>query len=490
MSIPLRAEWFVDPLCQMWYTDGKHCRCIANGAYGRWGVIMGQQASLTERLADLIVGAKPTDSAPVVLDAAKYYLLDWLGSAMAGTATVPGRIFLDHAFEQGGGRATVVGLAEKQSAEIAALTNGALSHIVEMDDLHRASVVHPGAVVIPAALAVAEELGASGLDVLNAIVLGYEVAIRVGEAVGNSHYRLWHNTATCGIFGSTAAAGRLLGLTVEQMAWALGSAGTMAGGLWEFNSDGAMSKPLHAGRAASDGVLAADLAQRGLTGARYILEGERGFFNATSQDADPMRVVDGLSPDMGEYRITGVSIKPHASCRHTHPAIDAALQLRARLDDAVERIAQVTIEGYRAVIALTDNPAPEHSQAAKFSVQYCVASALLRGRVGLREFEPAAVAEPAIRRLMTHVRVVHNPALDAQYPAAWPARVSVTLDDGRMLTEQVDDPKGDPENPLSWDEVEGKFRQMIVGTMWDGQGDEWIERVRTLEQEPVGASLF
>ncbi len=451
---------------------------------------MEHRASLTEQLANFLVVAQPMDRTPEVVDAAKYYTLDWLGSAMAGTITTPGRLFLDRAASQGSGSATVLGLAGKRSAEVAALTNGALSHIVEMDDLHRASLVHPGAVVIPAALAMAEELGSSGPDLLTAIVLGYEVAIRVGEAVGASHYRVWHNTATCGIFGSTAAAGRLLGLDTEQMTWALGSAGTMAGGLWEFNTDGAMSKPLHAGRAASGGVLAADLAQRGLTGARHILEGGRGFFAATSQDANPMHVVDGLSSDMDEYRISGVSIKPHASCRHTHPAIDAALQLRGRLGSDVEQIAQVRVETYQAAMALTDNPTADHPQAAKFSVQYCVASALLRGRVGLGEFTPESVADPQLRPLVERVQVVHSPALEARYPEAWPARVSVTLHNGQAMVEQVDYPKGDPENPLSWDEIERKFRQMLVGTKWDGQGDRLIERVRTLEQQPVCVDLF
>lgn len=451
---------------------------------------MRHQSALTEQLAAFLVGAHPSDRAPLVVGAAKYYTLDWLGSAMAGTITAPGRIFLDHASTRGNGSATVLGLAGKRCAEIAALTNGALSHVVEMDDLHRASVVHPAAVVIPAALAVAEELGASGPAFLDAVVLGYEVAIRVGESVGKSHYRLWHNTATCGIFGSAAAAGRLIGLGAEQMVWALGSAGTMAGGLWEFNTDGAMSKPLHAGRAAASGVLAADLARRGLTGARRILEGERGFFAATSQDADPVHVVSGLSSEMADYRILGVSIKPHASCRHTHPAVDAALRLRMRLGDAVKQIAQVGVETYQAALALTDNPVADNPQTAKFSMQYCVASALLRGSVGLGEFESDAITDPELRLLMAHVQIQHSPSMEARYPAAWPVQVSVTLDNGQMLAESVDYPKGDPEDPLSWDELERKFQKMLVGTAWDGQGDGLIGRIRTLDRCTSCANLL
>lgn len=440
------------------------------------------QSTLTEQLAAFVIGARPADLPPSVLDAAKYYTLDWLGSAIAGTATTPGRVFLDHAAAQAGGPATVIGLAERRGAPTAALVNGALSHIVEMDDLHRASVVHPGAVVIPAALAVADWLGAAGLDFLAAVVLGYEVAIRIGEAVGKSHYRIWHNTATCGVFGSAAAAGWLFGLTLEQMVWALGSAGTMAAGLWEFNADGAMSKPLHAGHAASGGLLAADLGRRGLTGARRILEGERGFFAATSQDADPQQVVAGLSPAMTSYRIPGVSIKPHASCRHTHPAVDAALQIRSRLGPAVEQIDTAAVDTYQATLALTDHPAPLHPHACKFSMHYCVASALLRGSVGLADFDPAEIMDPARRALMQRVTVHHSPDLEARYPAAWPARVTVTLSDGRTLVQSVDYPKGDPENPLSWDELKAKFRLMVAGTAWAPQSEALIAGVCDLDR--------
>jgi 2-methylcitrate dehydratase PrpD len=443
---------------------------------------MAEPGSLTEQLAAFVVAVEPTDLPPAVVDAAKYFLLDWLGSAMAGTNTPTGQMFLEHAAEQGPGPSTVIGLDGQWNAQAAALANGALSHIVEMDDLHRASIVHPGAAVIPAALAVAEWQRTSGLGFLSATVLGYEVAIRVGEAVGKSHYRFWHNTATCGVFGAAAAAGRLLNLQVEQMVWALGNAGTMAAGLWEFNADGAMSKPLHAGRAAASGLLAADLARRGVTGARRILEGERGFFAATSQDADPERVVAGLSPTMAGYKISGVSIKPHAACRHTHPAIDAALRIRAQIGSAAGQIDGVEVETYQAALALTDNPAPTQTHAAKFSMQYCVASALLRGSVGLGDFKAGAIADPRVWALMERVRLRQSPVMEARYPAAWPVRVSVTLRDGRTLTESVDHPRGDPENPLSWDELEAKFGQMLVGTPWEARVEALIEWVHSLDQ--------
>ncbi|MBI3731944.1 MAG: MmgE/PrpD family protein [Chloroflexi bacterium] len=472
--------------------------------------------SLTEHLAHFLTRV---DRAALPLATAQTYTLDWLGSALAGTQTSPGQSLLDYAaaqppMEQATG-AAVIGLpcpstSSGRSAEVAALVNGGLSHIVEMDDLDRGSVLHPGAVVIPAALAVAQRERRSGRAFLEAAVLGYEVAIRVGEAVGRTHYRYFHNTATCGVFGAAAAAASLLGLSEEQIVWALGSAGTMSAGLWEFNRDGAMSKHLHAGRAAQTGVLAADLARRGFTGARAILEGERGFFAATSTDADPARVLDGLDPQMGAWKMSGVSIKPHASCRHTHPAIDAALALRVRLtaeraedaednqyrvsalsassavnDSLVHRaVRRIEIETYQAALDLCDNPAPSTPYQAKFSLQYCVASALARGHAALADFAPARIADPQTAALIAHTTLRHNNLFETMYPRQWPSNVTVACADGRVLSQTINTPKGDPENPLSQSELEGKFRQMLSDTPFAETSEGWLAFAARLGEAP------
>jgi 2-methylcitrate dehydratase PrpD len=273
-----------------------------------------------------------------------------------------------------------------------------------------------------------------------------------------------------------------LGLSEQQMTWALGSAGTMASGLWEFNADGAMSKHLHAGRAASSGVLAADLARQDFTGARHILEGERGFFTATSQDAEPGRVVKGLKHGMETYQISGVSIKPYASCRHTHPAIDAVLALRQQPGFALDQIVKVEVETYQAALDLTDKPQPNTPYAAKFSLSYCVARALWWGSAGLSDFTPEAIVDKNVRHLMAKVSLVHSPELEARYPKEWPVRVTVILADGHTLTKTVYAPKGDPETPLSWDELEDKFQKMVAGTDYQGQAEALIEQVRRLDE--------
>jgi 2-methylcitrate dehydratase PrpD len=427
------------------------------------------QRSLTEQLADALCCLRPVDFSDATLATASSFVMDWLACAVAGTASKPGRMLILEGESRGDGPCSVLGLSAGRDAEVAALINGGLSHIVEMDDLDRQSVVHPGCVVIPAALAVAEEARATGHEFLAAIVLGYEVAIRVGAAVGRSHYAYWQNTATCGGFGSAVAAGFLLGLTPEQHVWAMGNAGSMAAGLWQFNHDGAMTKHLHAGRAAANGVLAARLAHRDFTGAREILEGRQGFFAAMSSDAEPSRVVAGLDQVVAndDWAIRRVSLKPHASCRHTHPAVDAALALRPEIDPSAIR--DISINTYGAALDLTDAPNPVNRFQAKFSLQYTVARALVSGRVGLRDFDTSMLEEPSVRDVMARVRLVRDPELDKRYPAAWTAAVRVELVDGTVREATVDAPKGDPENPLTADEVKAKFNDMVA---WTAYGTE------------------
>ncbi len=426
--------------------------------------------SLTEQLADWLVQWRSEPISPQLINVTNGYILDWLGSALAGQNSSPGKMLLQYAVAQPDGPCRVIGTDLMRSVEVAALINGGLSHIVEMDDLDRGSVLHPATVVIPAALAVAERIRAKGHDFLAAVVAGYEVAIRIGEAVGKQHYFYFHNTSTCGVFGAAAAAGHLLGLSAEQLVWALGNAGTQSAGLWEFNKEGAMSKHLHAGRAAASGVLAADLAAQGFTGARTMLEGERGFFAATAPDAQPERVYEGLGDKKTPLKICGVSIKPHASCRHTHPAIDAALALRPSI--ASRTIEHIQIEAYQAALDLCDNPNPNTSYAAKFSLHYCVASALQRGNAGLSDFLPEIIAEPNIRDLLAKTTVELSPEFEKKYPIEWPARVQITLDDGEVLKATINNPKGDPENALSYAELEAKFRQLI--NFAEKDAEKWL----------------
>jgi 2-methylcitrate dehydratase PrpD len=395
-------------------------------------------------------------------------------------------MLIEEGRDHGCGVCRVLGIAEGRDADVATLVNGGLSHIVEMDDLDRGSVVHPGTVVIPAALAAAESVDASGKRFLFAVIAGYEAAIRVGGAVGRSHYRYWQNTATCGTFGAAVAAGIVLGLDAERLTWALGNAGSIAGGLWQFNHDGAMTKHLHAGRASSNGLLAARLARNGFTGATEILEGPQGLFAAMSSDADPARVTAGLDRGLGArgcgWKIAGVSIKPHASCRHTHPAVDAARELRNRIGPDLSGARRVRVETYGTALQVTDAPNPTNTYQAKFSLQYCTAQALLHGRVGLHDFAPDRLADPATRDFMSRIDLSVDPEIDAAYPLTWSARVTAEMADGTTETARVDAPKGDPENAVSWDEVVAKLHDLAVGTAFAGDADGIVGDVVGLDE--------
>ncbi len=447
--------------------------------------------TLTEQLARWLVSQRDLGFSDDDLQIAQNYVLDWLGSALAGGATVPGKILCDYARGERAGHYRIVGTGHCSSAEGAALANGGLSHILEMDDLDRISVLHPGAVVIPAALAMAEQRGSTGRELLSAVIAGYEIAIRIGEAVGKRHYYYFHNTATCGIFGSAAAAGWLMGLDEQQLVWALGNAGTQAAGLWQFNLEGAMSKHLHAGMAAANGMRAASLAALDFSGSRSILEGKQGFFAATSPDANPKLVVKDLG--VCQSKIRNVSIKPHASCRHTHPAIDAALAIRNRLANG--EIKHCQVDTYSAALDLCDNPDPQTAYSAKFSLQYCVSSALARGRVGLVDFSPESISDSDVRQLQSRTSVALDPDFEQGYPIQWAARVSITLDDGKLIQETVFNPRGDPENPLSAAELEAKFRQLATfggHAAYAGAWLTWIESILAISRSnypPISAIL-
>jgi 2-methylcitrate dehydratase PrpD len=434
--------------------------------------------SLSQQVAALVARTRPNDVPEDVRQTAAWWILDWLGAAIAGLDSAPGRIMLEHTGAQPASGSSCLGLAEGRSPQVAALHNGVISHVVEMDDVHRAAIIHPAVVVVPAALAVAEQRGATGRDLLTAVTLGYEVAIRVGESVGKTHYFHWHNTATCGVFGAAAAAGWLLGLDEDRMTWALGNAGTQAGGLWEFIADGAMSKVLHAGRAAANGVLAAELGALGFTGARQILEGRQGFFAATAPDGDPAAVTAGLGDG---WKLPGSSIKPYPSCRHTHAAVDAALELRGEYGLSAGDVDRIEIDAYQSTLDLCDNPTPAHPYAAKFSVQYCVARALTDGALGISDFAQERIMEPAIRDLMQRTSARLDPELDARVPQQLPARVRMLLHDGRRLEHEVLSAKGDPESPLTEAELTAKFRGLVAGTPYDARADDLIARVTGLD---------
>ena len=381
--------------------------------------------ALARSLARLIQ-AKPVSD--VDLQATALLTLDAIANAVAGVNSEAGaKLIAAHAAGAPFGRALMI---------------GALTHIHETDDLHRASVVHPGCVVVPAAWALAERMGATGRETLTAILWGFEAACRVGASVGPAHYRIWHNTATCGPFGGAAAGAYLLKLDEDQFSWALGNAGTQSSGLWEFMTSSAMSKHLHAGRAAEAGQLAAELAAQGFTGPETILEGAKGFYAGLCPDPRPDQVT--ARPE-GPWAAHETSIKPWPCCRHTHPAIDAALEISAQMNG--REIETVRVDTYAAAIDVCDRVSPDTEYTAKFSLQHCVAAALGDGVVEFTSFGPEARARHAAMR--PHVKLQAVDPYRSAYPVNWGSAVVVTLKDGSELSSARTNAKGDPEAPLS-----------------------------------------
>jgi len=428
------------------------------------------------------------DSAPAAArEQGKKLLLDWLGCAIRGSVLPQaGCIKAYTALMGGNGQARIIGRAAPDSVYHAALANGYFGHIIEMDDVDKTSITHPGTVVIPAALAAGEWQGRSGAELLAAVIAGYEVMLRIGAAVTPAHYKIFHTTATTGVFGSAVAAGRMLGLDQEQMTWALGNAGSLSSGLWEFLQDGAMSKFLHAGHASASGVLTACLARTGFTGASRILEGRQGFFAGyAGQTIDP-----ALFADFGaRFRTASVSIKPYPCCRHTHSAIDCARQLHGRTGPLAD-IAEVRLATYQAATQVANNEHPADARAAQFSLKYTLARTLKTGRIALADFDDQARADPEVRSLMARTTVTVDPAIDALTPGAWPARVTVLLADGRELEAYVENPKGDPENALGWQEVKEKFGLLVDGILPAAAAREVIAMCEGLEQLGACADIL
>jgi len=297
--------------------------------------------------------------------------------------------------------------------------------------------------------------------------------------VGQSHYRYWHTTGTCGTLGAAAAACKVLGLDEEATLNALGNAGDQAAGLWQFLKDGAMSKLLHTGKAAFDGLLAAFLADEVFTGGRAIVEGDAGFCEATSDDYDLGRLTAGL----GEvFKITEVSLKPYPSCRFTHAPIDAALALREEHGPGPEDVERVEVATHSQAVRIAGNPRPRTPYEAKFSIHYCVAISLLKGRPGLADFSEELLADERVRELMGKIEVFVDPEIDAQFPAKWPARVRIRTRDGRVLEALVEHPLGDPENPMSFEDVEAKMADLARGILAEEKVEEAARLVRGLER--------
>lgn len=344
----------------------------------------------------------------------------------------------------------------------AALLNGVSAHSFELDDFHNAKL-HPGAAIIPAAVAIAESIGAGGRELLTAIAAGYEVMIRTSKALNPTVARLrgWHLTGVCGPLGAAAAAASLYGLDRLQTAWALGLGGTQGSGLWAFNADGAMSKRFHAGRAAQSGVIAAELAARGFSGPTQLFEASDGsFLSAFSTDSS----MEVLTHNLGnEFHLVTIGNKPYPSCASTHAYIDAALQLRERLGDRVCSINKMRIGCTKVVdIQCGFQYVPETSVTAQMSAKYCIALTFLHGIPVPAHYHAPFLDDPAIVKLAQSIEVQHSSELEAIFPDHLGGWIEAHVD-GKIIRADISDPVGSQGNPMGWNQIAMKFRSLLAG---------------------------
>jgi 2-methylcitrate dehydratase PrpD len=386
---------------------------------------------------------------------AALHVLDWLGCALAGTRAEIGRHVAAlngvHPFALAG---------TGTDAAVAAL--GALGSLLEMDDVHRAALLHPGPVILPVIL------GLGGADPLGALIRAYEAMIRLGAQVGPGHYAFFHNTATCGGMGSAVAAATMMRLDKEATVSAIGHAMSLSGGLWQCRNEPVATKHLHVAEAARRGVIAARYAGAGLAGPRFILDGPQGFFAAVARDGNPDAV---LAAPQAPWKLHEVSFKPWPACRHAHPAIDAALALRNGLNGRAPEA--VHLATYGDAIVFCDRPNPKTAGEARFSLQHAVAVALTDGPPPLAAFEPENL--PAYAPLRTRVTVATDPGIAASYPAHFGATVTVTTG-GETLQAHVADAWGDTENPMDEAALIAKFDRLAT---WGGVPPALSRALRT-----------
>jgi 2-methylcitrate dehydratase PrpD len=408
-------------------------------------------------------------------------ILNWVGCAVGGS----GHETLDRALAalsevSGPPVATVLGRKERLDVLHAALMNGMSSHVLDYDDTHLETIIHPAGPVVPALLALAERKTVSGQDFLHAFVLGTEVECRIGKAVYPSHYDVgWHITGTAGVFGAAAAAGRLLGLDETQMTWALGIAATQSSGLREMF--GTMCKAFHPGRAAQNGLLAALLASRNFTSSERGIEAPRGFAFVAATERDLSAITDRLGET---YEVTRNTYKPFACGVVIHPAIDACIQLREEHGLTAGQIEGISLRVNPLVLELTGKKTPATGLEGKFSVYHASAVAILHGAAGPKEFSDPVVQDPAVIALRDRVTAQEDKGVREHEVHA-----TIQLKDGRRLEKHIDKVLGSLERPLTDAQLEAKFRGLTEGILSSQQTERLIELSWSVASLPSAGEL-
>lgn len=413
---------------------------------------------------------------------AKRAIIDWAAATAPGSIVMPATALVRALAEDvGRGEARLFPSGTKATTRAAAVINGAASHAVEFDDIFRDAIYHPATPVVSAAMAIADAADADGDQLLRAVISGYEVSTRIALVMGRAHYRYWHNTATNGSFGAAVAAGSLLGLDRDGFANAIGLAGTMAAGLQQaFRSD-SDAKPMHGAHAAESGLLCAQSAAAGVRGVLDILEGEVGYGAAMSENCDWSIATEGLGAD---YNITRMTTKNHGCCGHAFASIDAALAIKEQHGVTAADVKSIHLDAYSATVDICSGTDHRTPFEGKFSVPYLVATAFTHGSVRLDAFSEARLNDPATAALARKVSLSLDKEIDATFPHQRAARITVETTDGRTLTHFQPNRKGDPEMPLSDDELSAKYTELAAPVMGAGAAARLLDALWALESAP------
>ena len=449
-------------------------------------------SSVSEILAEYYLSLKVENIGKEVIAKTKHLILDYLGCVIGGVNLDSSKMIKKCFINQNDKEGCTVVLSGKAPCEKAAFINAAFSHGLEMDDLNYGAGGHPAVVIMPAAFAMAEKVKANGLDLLIALITGYDLMYRIGEAANpdSQFKRGLHPTSINGTFGAAMAAASLLKLNKTQVMNAIGIAGSFTSGNLECYADGSLTKRINPGVAAQGGIMSACLAAEGYTGPRWIFEGRSGFLVSYSDAANSARLTEDL-----DYSCNGImktSFKPYANCRYNHSSIYAALKLLTQHNIDYRDIATVNVKVIEMALRAVCEPKevkynPKNIVDAQFSLPYSISVALIRGKASIEEYTPEMLYDPEVRGLMSKVTIEHSPELDKIVPQkAFPSEVYIRLKNGKEYYQRVDYCKGDPEEPLTENELVDKFISLAkINISDENRIQSIIEAVRRLDQIPA-----
>jgi 2-methylcitrate dehydratase PrpD len=444
---------------------------------------------IAESIAEMSVGLKYEDLPSYATDYAKKLVMDVLGSMIGTRDLLSSRVVTEMVQEMGGmEECTVVGWPKKVPAMNAAFANAVQCYGFDYIDDHNESNAHPSAATIPTSMAMAEALKRNGKDLIVAIALGNEVVCRVGSAfLGQMYYQCFHPTSTCGTFGAAISASKLMKLNRQQTIYSQGIAGSMVAGLMAWNSEGSFTKRLQAGHPAMSGIIAAKMAQKGFNGPSDIYEGKEAFLNAYSfnRQWDTKYITEGLGK---EWVFATSSIKAYPCCRYSGGHIDACLEIVSKYKPDPNKIKKVLIRSSKYTMVLLTDPKenkwnPKTVVDGQFSMPYQAAIAFVRGKVGIDEFTEVSLNNRQARELMKKVEVVLDPEFERRYPEQYSSSVTITMDDGHEYTAVVDNPRGDKRNPITYDEMKEKFKDLVIRVYKDEKhAEKVIDCIHDLEK--------